>query len=104
RGEWEVSEDQPHALAHALLDVEHDRIRLPAVGALIIAVFDQCHLGRGKTLDVVAIGNGEGQDWLLRTKRHWKLLFVVGWCESDPRSSRADKIPSAPGLMPTGDR
>src|SRR6266545_4836600 len=40
-GDGEVAEDESELLSHAPLDVLDDRVRLPAVGALVIAILNE---------------------------------------------------------------
>src|SRR5262249_48409683 len=88
--EGEVAEDEGEFFAEVFLDALDDGIGVAAVGALIVAVFDEEDGGGEVALDVVCGGN--------RDFEHGDSFFYFG------SSSRAWRMPSAPGLMPMGER
>src|SRR5882672_6503160 len=59
--EREISKDESEALAKLLLNGFHDRIRAPAMRALVVSVLDERDGRAGRTLRVVARANRQGE-------------------------------------------
>ena len=94
----EVPEDESQPLPDALLDVLDDRVRLPTVGTLVVAVFDEGDPSITRPLDVIPVlRHRQGQLGLPLRGPHEATPFIA-------RSSSACRMPSAPGFTPTGDR
>src|SRR3954454_23089369 len=89
------AEHEAQPVAHPRLHFLDDRIRGTAVRALVVAVLDQRDRRVRRSLDVVAaFADGDSQPGFPGRACH---------DASPPRSSRAWRMPSAPGLTPTGD-
>src|SRR4029453_4112243 len=91
RRDREVPKDEAKPVSHRLLHLLDDRIRGPAVGALVVAVLHEGHVRVGRSLDVVAIVGYRQRECCLPLRPH------------EGSSSSARRIPSAPGLTPTGE-
>src|SRR4051794_21212472 len=89
-GEREVAEDKAQPVAHRRLQGLDNRVRGPAIGALIVTVLDQRHGRVGAPLRVIVLVHWDGET-------HGRATLPA------LRPSRADRIPSAPGLTPTGE-
>src|SRR5512132_4617282 len=95
--DWEVAEHEPELLSHPFLHLFNDRIGLPTVGALIVAVLHEGHRRIRRPLDVIP---------LLRHRQDEAGLPSRGSHRTTPfaaRSSSASKIPSAPGFTSVGE-
>src|SRR5262249_28658953 len=86
----EVPEDEAEADAQRLLHLVDDRIGLPAIRALVVAILDQGDRRVLRTLAVISLGNRRGQ------AAH-RFPFPV------PSPSKASRMPSAPGFTATGE-
>src|SRR5881628_2888025 len=91
----EVAVHEPQSRSHVLLDRLDDGVRAPAVRALVIAVLDQCNSRMGWALDVVPLAHRQGQCCGRVAPGHAGV-------RSPATASRARRMPSAPGLAPTG--
>src|SRR2546422_4196012 len=96
----EVSEDEPQLRSKFLLDLLHDRVGRAAVGTLVVPVLDEHHSGIGRPFNVVPLSDGQGQSRRLVTRGRTDHSLQPG----DLRCSNAERIPSAPGLTPSGER
>src|SRR5262249_682495 len=85
----EVPEDEAEAVAERLLHLVDDRICLPAIRALVVAVLDQGDPRALRPLAVIGLGNRRAQ------AAHC-FPFPM------PSPSRASRMPSAPGFTATG--
>src|SRR5438445_437739 len=99
-GNGEVSENEPELRPEFLLDLLHDRVGRPAVGTLVIPVLDEHHSSIRRPFNVVPFSDGQSQS---------RRLVIRLRHDHSPRSgdlsfSRAERIPSAPGLTPSGER
>src|SRR6266702_1563165 len=99
-GNGEVSENEPEPRSEFLLDLLHDRVGRPTVGTLVVPVLDEHHASIGRPLNVVPLSDGQGQSG---------RLVILGRNDHSPQScdlrfSSAERIPSAPGLTPSGER
>src|SRR5438876_3027540 len=99
-GYGEVSENEPEPRSEFLLNLLHDWVGRSAVGTLVVAVLDQHHSSARRPFNVVPSSDGQGQSGrLVIGGRHDHPLR-----SGDLRSSSAERIPSAPGLTPSGER
>src|SRR5947209_18990114 len=57
----EVSEDEPQLRSEFLLDLLHDGISRPTVGALVVPVLDEHHSSIGRPSTVVPFSDGQSQ-------------------------------------------
>src|ERR1700683_847071 len=85
--ERHISKDEAKLRSKSLGDCLDHGIRVAAIRAFVIPVFDQSHRRRCGTLDMIIFADRNGQ-------AHAGLRG---------NASSALKIPSAPGLTPTGD-
>src|SRR5436309_12086927 len=89
-----VPKDESETVPHAGLQLLDDRIGGTAIRTLVVAVLDQRHCRVCRSLDVVAvIVDRDGEDGVPLGRAHQP---------PSTRLSRARRIPSAPGLIPTG--
>jgi hypothetical protein len=58
-GEREMTEREAHAPGERAQHRLDDRVRHPAVGALVVAVLQQCHGRGGRPQHVIALADGE---------------------------------------------
>src|SRR6185436_9790596 len=91
----EVAEDEPQARSEMVLDRLDDRVRLPAIRALVVAVLDECDRRIGTALSVIAVPHRQ------REVPHFRPVHVTAPFLSI--DSSASRMPSAPGLIPTGE-
>src|SRR3989441_5096172 len=96
----EVSEDEPQLCSKFLPDLLHDRIGRAAVGTLVVPVLDEHQSGIGRPFNVVPLSDGQGQSRRLVTRGRSARSPQPG----DLRCSKAERIPSAPGFTPSGER
>src|SRR5947209_12065401 len=96
----EVSEDEPQLRSEFLLDLLHDRVGSPTVGTLVVPVLDQHHASTGRPFTVVPFSDGQSQSRRLVIRLRHDHSRQPG----DLSFSRAERIPSAPGLTPSGER
>src|SRR6267142_6943016 len=89
-----VAEGEAQIAAQLALQSLHDRVGLSAVRALVVAVLDQGDARVGRAVDVIAGTERRMQ----AAHRFFSFWFLVR------TSSKAWRAPSAPGLMPMGDR
>src|SRR2546428_12865722 len=99
-GNGEVSENEPEPRSEFLLDFLHDRVGRPTVGTLVVPVLDEHHSSIVRSLHMVPFSDGQGQPG---------RLVLLGRHDHPPQScdlrfSSAERIPSAPGLTPSGER
>src|SRR2546422_3797734 len=99
-GNGEVSENEPEPRSEFLLNLLHDRVGRPTVGTLVVPVLDEHHSSIGRSLHMVPFCDGQGQSG---------RLGILGRNDHSPQScdlsfSSAERIPSAPGLTPSGER
>src|SRR5436190_7196695 len=93
----EVPEHEPELLSHPFLDLLDDRVGLPTVGALIVAVLHEAHRCIRRPLDVVPLlRHRQDQTGLPSRGSHRATPFAA-------RSSSAIKMPSAPGFTSVGE-
>src|SRR5439155_9834188 len=92
----EVAVHESQSATHPLLDRFDDGVRAPAVRALVVAVLDQRNRRICRTLDVVALPHGQRQ-------RCRRIAPGHAWVRSPATAARARRMPSAPGLTPTGE-
>src|SRR6266404_3044540 len=96
RREREVAKDKAQSISESLLQFFHDGIGLTAIRAFVIAVFHEGDRGGCWTLNVIAFPHRERQPGYPLCS-HAVTSGLVG------SASRAARIPSAPGLTPTGE-
>src|SRR5438477_875110 len=92
----EIAKDEAKPIAHPRLYLFDDGVRGTAVGALVVAVLDERHGRIRRTLNMVAA----------LCDRHRQQRRPLGRAHGPPsfaRPSRARRMPSAPGLIPTGE-
>src|SRR5437667_7509467 len=99
-GNGEVSENEPELRPEFLLDLLHDRVGRPAVGTLVVPVLDEHHSSARWPFNVVPFSDRQGQSGRLVIPR--RNDHSLRSC--DLRFSSAERIPSAPGLTPSGER
>ena len=94
-GKRKVAEHEAQLVAEPGLHFFHDRVGHAAVRTLVVAVLDQRHGCVGGALGVI-----------VRAHRCRQLVVPAahGFLFSGCRDSRAESIPSAPGLMSMGER
>src|SRR5439155_5783374 len=93
----EVAEDEPQLLLHPFLDLLDDRVGLPAVRALVVAVLDERHRRVARSLDVIPfLRHGQDQAGFPSRGSHRATPFAA-------RSSSARRMPSAPGFTSVGE-
>src|SRR5262252_2048837 len=90
-----VAKDKTQLRSEPALHFLDNRIRASAMRALVVAIFDERHGRAGRALNVVT-----------RANRHGQACDIVTTHDRPPglSASRARRIPSAPGLTPTGER
>src|SRR2546422_2939549 len=99
-GDGEVSENEPELRPQFLLALLHDRVGRPAVGTLVVPVLDEHHSSIGRPFTVVPVSDRQGQfGRLVILRRDDHSLRSGDW-----RFSSAERIPSAPGFTPSGER
>src|SRR6267142_1769030 len=86
----EIPEHEAHAPAQDLLHFLHNRIGTPAVRALVVAILDERHGRLVGSLTMVGLRDGG------RQAAHRPAFPGASF-------SSASRIPSAPGLTPTGE-
>src|SRR6266404_9543125 len=96
RREREVAKDKTQLIAEPLLQFFHDGIGFTAIRALVIAVFHERNRGGCRSLNVIAFPHRDRQPGHPLCS-HAVTSGLVG------SASRAARIPSAPGLTPTGE-
>src|SRR5438445_4391030 len=99
-GNGEVSENELEPRSEFLLDLLHDRVGRPTVGTLVVPVLDEHHSSIGRSLHVVPFSDGQSQS---------RRSVIRLRHDHSPRPgglsfSSAERIPSAPGLTPSGER
>src|SRR5213593_4339659 len=99
-GNGEVSEDEPEPRSEFLLNLLHDRVGRPTVGTLVVPVLDKHHASTGRPFTVVPFSDRQSQS---------RRSVVRFRHDHSPRPgdlsfSSAERIPSAPGLTPSGER
>src|SRR6267378_4659749 len=99
-GNGEVSENEPEPRSKFLLDLFHDRVGRPAVRTLVVPILDEHHSGIRRPLTMVTFTDGQRQSRRLVIRGRGDHLLRSG----DLSFSNADRIPSAPGLTPSGER
>src|SRR5256886_10263633 len=99
-GNGEVSENEPELRPEFLLDLLHDRVGRPAVGALVVPGLDEHHSSARWPFNVVPFSDRQSQSW---RSVIW-LRHDHSPRPGDLRFSSAERIPSAPGLTPSGER
>src|SRR5467141_10638 len=120
--EWEVAEDEAERtpdIAEASLQHLHEWVSLAAVGALVVPVLNQSHRRVDRTAAVVAVRHVWPETAPRRGCRSRCRAWRRGLCHahgadscagsrgvasSAAIASRASRMPSAPGLTPTGER
>src|SRR5260221_7611114 len=96
RGEREIAKDKAQSLPKLLLQFFHDGKGLTAIGTLVVTVFHEGNRGGGRSLYVIALPYRLRQSGCPLSS-HAVTSGLAG------SASRAARIPSAPGLTPTGD-
>src|SRR5205809_2332061 len=99
-GNREVSENELEPRSEFLLDPLHDRVGRPTVGTLVVPVLDEHHSSIGRSLHMVPFSDGQSQS---------RRSVIRLRHDHSPRPgglsfSSAERIPSAPGLTPSGER
>src|SRR3989449_2328084 len=96
----EVSEDEPQLRSEFLLDLLHDRVGRPTVGTLVVPVLDEHHASTGRPFTVVPFSDRQSQS----RRSVIRLRHDHSPRSGDLSFSSAERIPSAPGLTPSGER
>src|SRR6266516_3853288 len=91
----EVAKDEAKPLAHPRLYLLDDGVRGTAVAALVVAVLDERHRRIRRALNMVAA--------LCDRHRQHRRPLGRAHESSFARPSSARRMPSAPGLIPTGE-
>src|SRR2546427_473177 len=99
-GDGEVSEDETQLRSELLLDLLHDRVGCPTVGTLVVPVLDEHHSSIGRPFAVVPFSDGQSQSG----RSVIRLRHDHSPRPGDLSFSSAERIPSAPGLTPSGER
>src|SRR3954463_15450033 len=94
-GQRKTAKDELQPIAEQLLQRLHDGIRLSTRGTFKIAILDERYRRRRRPCDMIIVPDGNGQVRLTRA------CHVEASCADI--SSRALRIPSAPGFTPTGE-
>src|ERR1041385_3632715 len=93
--EREIPEPDADQVTRLLLELLEDRVGRSAKGTFEVPILDEGHRGRGRTAEMVVLVDRRGEQGLLIGSHH---------ASAAARSSRAPRIPSAPGFTPTGER
>jgi hypothetical protein len=96
RGKREMTKHEAQMPAKQLLQLFDYVMSLAAIGALIVAILHHGHWCGNRSKDMVVLVNRHGQPWCSRWLNHRDTSCFV-------RSSRAVKMPSAPGFTPIGE-
>src|SRR6267143_3886050 len=96
----EVSENEPEPRSKFLLDLLHNGIGRPTVRTLVVPILDEHHSGIRRPLTMVTLTDGQRQSRRLVIRGRGDHLLRSG----DLSFSYADRIPSAPGWTPSGER
>src|SRR2546427_5771658 len=99
-GNGEVSENEPEPRSEFLLDLLHDRVGRPTVGTLVVPVLDEHHASSGWPFTVVPFSHRQSQS----RRSVIRLRHDHSPRPGDLSFSSAERIPSAPGLTPSGER
>src|SRR6202011_5824613 len=95
-GQRKVTKNKPEVIPQLSPNFVDDRVGHAAVGAFVVAIFDQCYRRVCWPAYMIAFANRSDQ-----VSREMRSHFLSSYFGA--RSSRAARMPSAPGFTPTGE-